>query len=126
MNPETKISMSGEELNFSSDYNYNYTENYDESCCGVVCDQESSMYFDSIFIPVLYSLALVLGLVGNGLVLVILWKKRVGLNVTDIFILHLSLADILLLLTLPFWAVEAANEWIFGTALCKVTGALFK
>ncbi|KAI2655348.1 C-X-C chemokine receptor type 3 [Labeo rohita] len=126
MNAEAKITIHVEELNLSSDYNYNYSDGYDESCCGLVCDQESSMYFDSIFIPVLYSLALVVGLVGNGLVLVILWKKRMGLNVTDIFILHLSLADILLLLTLPFWAVEAANEWIFGTALCKLTGALFQ
>ncbi len=107
------------------DYNGSYSDDYNDSCCGgFICDQESSMYFDSIFIPVLYSLALVVGLVGNGLVVVVLWKKRKGLNVTDIFILHLSLADILLLLTLPFWAVEAANEWIFGTVLCKLTGAL--
>ncbi|KAL1259322.1 hypothetical protein QQF64_009899, partial [Cirrhinus molitorella] len=122
MSLDTKVTLSFEDWNYSGDY---YTDN--ESCCGgLICDQESSMYFDSIFIPVLYSLALVVGLVGNGLVLMIMWKKRKGLNVTDIFILHLSLADILLLLTLPFWAVEAAKEWIFGAPLCKLTGALFK
>ncbi|XP_050988034.1 C-X-C chemokine receptor type 3-like [Labeo rohita] len=128
MNNRTKITISMEELNFSSDYSYNYSENYDESCCGelIVCDQESSMYFDSIFIPVLYSLALVVGLVGNGLVLVVLWKKRQRMNSTHILILHLSLADILLLLTLPFWAVEAVKGWIFSTVLCKLIGALFK
>ncbi len=124
MNADSKITFGGKDFDFYTDYNDSYS---DESCCGGhVCDQESSMYFDSIFIPVLYSLALVVGLVGNGLVVVVLWKKRMGLNVTDIFILHLSVADILLLLTLPFWAVEAANEWIFGTVLCKLTGALFK
>uniref|UniRef100_A0A673L464 C-X-C chemokine receptor type 3 n=1 Tax=Sinocyclocheilus rhinocerous TaxID=307959 RepID=A0A673L464_9TELE len=103
-------------------YNYSYILNGE----GTVCGQEASMYFDSIFIPVLYSLALVVGLVGNGLVLVVLWKKRMSLNVTDVFILHLCLADILLLLTLPFWAVEAVKGWIFDTVLCKLTGALFK
>ncbi|KAL0172367.1 hypothetical protein M9458_032678, partial [Cirrhinus mrigala] len=125
MNADTKSSM--EEFDFSADYGDSYSENYESYCEGhIVCDQESSMYFDSIFIPVLYSLALIMGLVGNGLVMVVLWKKRPSMNATDIFILHLSLADILLLLTLPFWAVEAANEWIFGTALCKLIGALFK
>ncbi|XP_016379631.1 C-X-C chemokine receptor type 3-like isoform X2 [Sinocyclocheilus rhinocerous] len=73
-----------------------------------------------------YSYILNVGLVGNGLVLVVLWKKRMSLNVTDVFILHLCLADILLLLTLPFWAVEAVKGWIFDTVLCKLTGALFK
>uniref|UniRef100_A0A8C2FCG1 Chemokine (C-X-C motif) receptor 3, tandem duplicate 1 n=1 Tax=Cyprinus carpio TaxID=7962 RepID=A0A8C2FCG1_CYPCA len=123
----TKITIKAEDFDFYTDYNGSYNENYNESCCGgSICDQESSMYFDSIFIPVLYSVALVVGLVGNGLVLVVLWKKRWIMNATDIFILHLCLADILLLLTLPFWAVEAANEWIFGIALCKLIGALFK
>ncbi|XP_042596527.1 C-X-C chemokine receptor type 3-like isoform X2 [Cyprinus carpio] len=123
----TKITIKAEDFDFYIDYNGSYNENYNESCCGgSICDQESSMYFDSIFIPVLYSVALVVGLLGNGLVLVVLWKKRWIMNATDIFILHLCLADILLLLTLPFWAVEAANEWIFGIALCKLIGALFK
>ncbi|CAM4699500.1 unnamed protein product [Leuciscus chuanchicus] len=123
-----KITMSSEDFDFSGDEYDNYSGMYDGDCCGggLVCNQDSSMHFDSIFIPVLYSLVLVVGLVGNGLVLVILWKKRQSLNVTDIFILHLSLADTLLVLTLPFWAVEAVNGWIFGTALCKLNGALFK
>ncbi len=126
MNADIKITIGVEDFDFDMDYNYS-SENYNESYSGgLVCDQEASMYFDSIFIPVLYSVALVVGLVGNGLVLVVLWKKRLYLNVTDIFILHLSLADILLLLTLPFWAVEAVKGWIFGTVLCKLTGALFK
>lgn len=128
MNTDKKITFMMEDFGFSSDYNYNYSGIYEDGCCdgGLVCDSKSSMYFDSIFIPILYSLALVVGLVGNGLVLVVLWKKRQSLNVTDIFILHLCLADTLLLLTLPFSAVEAAKGWIFGTALCKLNGALFK
>ncbi|XP_016319526.1 C-X-C chemokine receptor type 3-like [Sinocyclocheilus anshuiensis] len=130
MNGDKKITLSMGENFDPSDledlYNYSYNYSYIPNGEGTVCGQESSMYFDSIFIPVLYSLALVVGLVGNGLVLVVLWKKRTSLNVTDTFILHLSLADILLLLTLPFWAVEVVKGWIFGTALCKLTGALFK
>ncbi|XP_041962148.1 C-X-C chemokine receptor type 3-like [Alosa sapidissima] len=100
---------------------------YDETCCaGNVCDQDRSMEFAAVFIPVLYSVALVLGLLGNGLVLAVLWKKKRTWSVTDTFILHLALADVLLLFTLPFWAVEASRGWIFGTTLCKITGAVFK
>ncbi|XP_052000662.1 C-X-C chemokine receptor type 3-like [Xyrauchen texanus] len=126
MDVKTKVTLNSEDLTgFGDNYNYNYSD-YDDTSCGVVCSQDTSMHFDAIFIPVLYSVALVVGLVGNGLVLVVLWKKRMNWNVTDIFIFHLSIADSLLLLTLPFWAVEAAKEWIFGTGLCKLTGALFK
>ncbi|KAL6489501.1 hypothetical protein MHYP_G00032420 [Metynnis hypsauchen] len=84
------------------------------------------MAFEAIFIPILYSLAVVIGLLGNGLVLVVLWQKKRTWSVTCNFFLHLSVADILLLLTMPLWAVEAANEWNFGTELCKLTGALFQ
>ncbi|ROI36439.1 C-X-C chemokine receptor type 3 [Anabarilius grahami] len=128
MDVDKTVTFMMEDLYFTADYNENYSEIYEDGCCGegLVCDQESSMHFDSIFIPILYSLALVVGLVGNGLVLVVMWKKRVSLNVTDIFILHLCLANTLLLLTLPFLAVAAVKGWIFGTALCKMNGALFK
>ncbi|KAJ8388833.1 hypothetical protein AAFF_G00125890 [Aldrovandia affinis] len=78
------------------------------------------------FIPALYSLVLVVGLLGNGLVLSVLFQLCRAWNVTDTFILHLAVADTLLLLTLPFWAVEAAQGWIFGTGLCKVMGAIFR
>ncbi|XP_067305039.1 C-X-C chemokine receptor type 3.1 [Pseudorasbora parva] len=125
LDSDQKITISSGEMNFTDDYD-NYTYDDDGCCGGLVCDQKYSMHFDSIFIPVLYSLALIVGLVGNGLVLVVLWKKRRSLNVTDIFILHLGLSDTLLLLTMPFWAIEAVKGWLFGTALCKLTGALFK
>ncbi|XP_062395001.1 C-X-C chemokine receptor type 3-like [Sardina pilchardus] len=98
----------------------------DDNSLGPVCDQDRSMEFAAVFIPVLYSVALVLGLLGNGLVLAVLWKKKRTWSVTDTFILHLALADVLLLFTLPFWAVEASKGWIFGTALCKINGAMFK
>ena len=82
--------------------------------------------FQAVFIPVLHSLALVLGLLGNGLVLGVLFQLRRTWSVTDTFILHLAVADTLLLLTLPFWAMEASQGWIFGTGLCKLMGAIFK
>uniref|UniRef100_A0A8K9VCF6 G-protein coupled receptors family 1 profile domain-containing protein n=1 Tax=Oncorhynchus mykiss TaxID=8022 RepID=A0A8K9VCF6_ONCMY len=83
------------------------------------------VHFGTVFLPMLYSLKLVLGLVGNVLVLVVLVQRRRSWSLTDTIILHLGMADTLLLVTLPLWAVQATGEWSFGNPLCKITGAMF-
>ncbi|KAM7383219.1 hypothetical protein PAMP_002890 [Pampus punctatissimus] len=107
-------------------YYGNYSE-YPEYCCegGDVCDLNEGMHFEAVFIPVLYSMAFVVGILGNGVLLGVLAQSKKTWNVTDTFILHLGVADILLLLTLPLWAVQSVNGWTFGTALCKITGSMF-
>lgn len=90
-------------------------------------DSITTPSFVAIFIPILYSVAFVLGLIGNALVLVVLWKKRHNWIVTNTFVFHLSIADmLLLLLTMPLWAMDAVKGWSFGTGFCKLTGAMFK
>ncbi|XP_063054388.1 C-X-C chemokine receptor type 3.1 [Engraulis encrasicolus] len=132
-----KLVLQGSDLpvlfgDFYEDYD-NYSDPYDDNdtCCistgtGTVCDQNDSMAFEAVFKPVLYTLAVLVGFVGNGLVLAVLWQKRRTWNVTDTFILHLAISDSLLLLTLPFWAVEASQGWIFGTGFCKIAGSMFQ
>ncbi|CAF98051.1 unnamed protein product, partial [Tetraodon nigroviridis] len=109
------------------DYFENATTN--ESCCaaGYVCDPTNGQEFKATFILVLYLLAFVVGVVGNGLLLLVLVQNRRTWSVTDTFILHLAMADVLLLVTLPTWAAQAAQDegWTFGTPLCKITGAVF-
>ncbi|XP_008429508.1 C-X-C chemokine receptor type 3-like [Poecilia reticulata] len=92
-----------------------------------VCDLTKSMDFEAVFIPVLYSVVFVVGILGNGLLIAVLMKNRKTWSVTDTFILHLALADVLLLLLLPLWAAQSASlaGWPFGTPLCKITGAMF-
>uniref|UniRef100_A0A3Q2X3M3 C-X-C motif chemokine receptor 3 n=1 Tax=Haplochromis burtoni TaxID=8153 RepID=A0A3Q2X3M3_HAPBU len=82
--------------------------------------------FEAVFIPVLYSVVFVVGLLGNGLLLGILAQSRKTWSVTDIFILHLGVADILMLVTLPIWAVQYAQSdgWTFGTPLCMISGSI--
>ena len=115
------------------DFSENSTDEYGLlTCCdttgsGEVCESNETMHFEAVFIPVLYSLALVVGLLGNGLLLWVLVQRRRDWSVTDTFILHLGVADTLLLVTLPFWAAQSAQEqgWSFGTPLCKIIGAIF-
>lgn len=110
---------------FRNNHSYDYD---DYVYTGEDHDHQSSHTcgFVAVFVPLLYSVGLLLGLLGNGLVLIILWRKRRHLDVMDVFVLHLGAVDVLLMLTLPIWAVDAVKGWIFGTGLCKLTGALFK
>lgn len=105
-------------------FEFNDTFDYSDYKYEDDCDTGSS--FLAIFLPILYSVAMVLGLTGNILVLLVLWQKRRNWSMTDAFVLHLSIADILLLLTLPVWAVDAGKWWSFGSVLCKLSGVLFK
>uniref|UniRef100_A0A6P8SHS9 C-X-C chemokine receptor type 3 n=1 Tax=Geotrypetes seraphini TaxID=260995 RepID=A0A6P8SHS9_GEOSA len=82
--------------------------------------------FDKIFLPIFYTLVFLLGLFGNFIVMAVMIKYKHTLTATDIFILHLAIADILLVLTLPFWAIQAVLGWIFGDLSCKIIGSVFK
>lgn len=110
--------------NFANFSNYSYDGEFEG---GDVCDLKNGTVFESLFIPTLYSVAFVVGVLGNGLLLGVLFQSRKRWSVTDNFILHLAVSDVLLLLTLPLWAAQAASEagWEFGSALCKITGTVF-
>lgn len=106
------------EENDTFDYNdYEYKE---------ICPSSTASGALAVFMPLLYSVGFLCGLLGNGLVLAILWFKTLNLGVMDIFILLLSVTDSLLLLTLPLWAVDAVKGWIMGTELCKLSGVLLE
>ncbi|KAM4567507.1 C-X-C chemokine receptor type 3-like [Fundulus diaphanus] len=110
---------------FSANYSNDSFDYSNEE--GDVCDLKNSTMFEAVFLPTLYSLAFVIGVVGNGLLLGVLFQSRKSWSVTDTFILHLAVSDVLLLLTLPLWASQAASHdgWQFGTDLCKITGSVF-
>uniref|UniRef100_UPI00358F5152 C-X-C chemokine receptor type 3-like n=1 Tax=Myxine glutinosa TaxID=7769 RepID=UPI00358F5152 len=44
----------------------------------------------------------------------------------DYYVLHLSLVDLLLVLSLPFWAVYSVyKDWLFGRFMCKAAGYFY-
>lgn len=89
-------------------------------------DEVVSVSSAAVCIPLLYSIVLAVGLPAHALVLFLALKKQCWTK-SDIFILHLSIADILLLVTLPLWAAQAAlpKGWDFGLFLCRITGVFF-
>ncbi|KAF3860874.1 hypothetical protein F7725_001129 [Dissostichus mawsoni] len=83
--------------------------------------------FSGRFLPPVYILVFIVGLVANGWGLKSLlhnWKKLGNINV---FVLNLGLADVLYLLTVPFLVVYSlmGSTWIFGDVFCKITRFCF-
>lgn len=91
----------------------------------MLCEKTSVKQFGATFIPVFYYMNFLLSLLGNGLVLCIIYKYEKLSTVTNIFLLNLVISDLLFASTLPFWAVYHRTEWIFGPVLCKLVGSLY-
>ncbi len=108
--------------NSSNHSDYDYKDIADSH---TVCDKQEVRSFAGVFLPVVYTLALILGMAGNSLVVLVYLSHKRLRTLTDFFILNLAFADLLLLLTLPFWAANAVNGWEIGTAACKITSALY-
>ncbi|KAF7709091.1 C-X-C chemokine receptor type 4b [Silurus meridionalis] len=88
-----------------------------------ICDQ--SQDFQKVFLPVVYGIIFILGIVGNGLVVVVMGFQKKTKNLTDKYRLHLSVADLLFVLTLPFWAVDAVSSWYFGKFMCVAVNMIY-
>lgn len=98
------------------DFNVTYVEDDATSFspCNVIIPG-----FNTWGLTVTYMVVFVFGVVGNSIVVFVLCCMKTGRGSTDVYIMHLALADFLFSLTLPFWAIDANAGWIFGTALCK-------
>lgn len=89
------------------------------------CYTDSSRDFNKIFLPTVYGLIFILGIIGNGLVIVVMGYQKKVKTMTDKYRLHLSVADLLFVLTLPFWAVDAASSWYFGGFMCVSVNMIY-
>ncbi|XP_032153907.1 C-C chemokine receptor type 2 isoform X1 [Sapajus apella] len=105
---------SGEEVTTIFDYDY-----------GAPCHKFDVKQIGAQLLPPLYSLVFIFGFVGNMLVVLILINCKKLKSLTDIYLLNLAISDLLFLITLPLWAHSAANEWVFGNAVCKLFTGLY-
>lgn len=77
------------------------------------------------FLPALYAIFFLLGLLGNSLVI---WVIACGVrlrSMTDVCLLNLAVADLLLVCSLPFLAHQARDQWLFGDAMCKMVLGIY-
>ncbi|XP_062861153.1 C-X-C chemokine receptor type 5 [Trichomycterus rosablanca] len=108
---------------FTADYenvSYIYPDG-DYTCDG---EEESMHLYNTVLQPLFYSMVFLLGLIGNGVLLMVLLQRRAHLRMTEIYLLHLAVADLLLLFTLPFAITQLLTSWVFGNFMCKLIGML--
>uniref|UniRef100_A0A452GWN9 G-protein coupled receptors family 1 profile domain-containing protein n=1 Tax=Gopherus agassizii TaxID=38772 RepID=A0A452GWN9_9SAUR len=104
----------------TTEYNYVYDEG--TSPCS---EGNGFRRFKSLFLPIVYCLIFVFCLVGNALLICVLltWKKVT--TMTDVCLLNLAISDLLFVVSLPFQAHYASEEWIFGSAVCKMMAGIY-
>ncbi|XP_031695353.1 C-X-C chemokine receptor type 5 isoform X1 [Anarrhichthys ocellatus] len=115
--------LAGTDVDNSTYTDDNSTYTYDYGSDTLCDDEETALWlFHAVFQPVLYSLIFLLGVAGNGLMVTVLLRRWHLLRITEIYLLHLALADLMLLFTFPFDIVDSVAGWLFGEFLCKLTG----
>ncbi|XP_061452776.1 C-X-C chemokine receptor type 3-2-like [Rhineura floridana] len=108
-----------------SDYPSEYATGYPDIDPNTApCTQDEVGAFARYFGPAVFSLAFVVGLVGNGLVLAVLSRRPCPWLFADCYLFQMAVADLLLVLVLPFRATQFTQSWIFGEIPCKLVGLL--
>ncbi|KAL3988648.1 Ran GTPase-activating protein 1 [Sarotherodon galilaeus] len=101
----------------------NFTSTYDgvSNDAAYLCDINVTDITGPFFI-----LIFILSVIGNSLLLCVLFIYENLKNVTNIFILNLACSDLIFTITVPFWAVDHLHHWVFEDFVCKfVTAAYF-
>lgn len=102
---------------------YDMTTEYDYGDT-TPCQKAQERAFGAQLLPLLYSVVFVIGLVGNILVVLVLYKRIK--NIINICLLNLAISDLIFLFTLPFWIdYKVKDDWIFGDAMCKLLFGFF-
>lgn len=116
--------MGDEDYNTSLTYDDEYLDDFDPI---MVLDESSPLEgkVARIFLVVVYSIVCFLGILGNGLVIVIATFKMKK-TVNAVWFLNLAVADFLFNIFLPIHIAYAAMDyhWVFGTAMCKISNFL--
>lgn len=108
-----------EELNLTSNYS-NFSINIETQPCNTLPMPDVV----SISVSMFYVLIFLLAIPGNLVVGLVVGRNKQSLMPSDLFLLHLAVADLILAITLPFWAVSVTWGWVFGEAMCKMITVL--
>ncbi|KAM9489125.1 C-C chemokine receptor type 5-like [Clarias gariepinus] len=110
---------------FSTSPAYDYSDYYGFN--GTIGDTEPCDYqtHSNQFLPVLYSLFFVVGFPGNMLVLWVILGGAQIKSMTDVSLLNLAIADLLLIFSLPFLAHYARDTWVFGNFICTLVLSVY-
>lgn len=99
---------------------YDQYDDYKNGSLESPCEQSQNQSLVLVLGPYVHSIMCVLGLLGNGLlVFTYACSKRPG-SITQVLLLHLALADLVLVLVLPLMVVNELWAWPLGVGACKL------
>ncbi|RXN23229.1 C-X-C chemokine receptor type 1-like protein [Labeo rohita] len=82
-------------------------------------------YMNSTVLVLVYIIIFSLSLLENTVVIFVVFSMKNRRTSTDIYLMHLAIADLFFSLTLPFWAAYFhAGHWMFSTVMCKLVSGL--
>lgn len=86
---------------------------------------DNFQHLNSTPLVLVYIIVFGLSLLGNTVVIFVVFCMENRRTSTDVYLMHLAIADLLFSLTLPFWAAFLhAGEWVFGTIMCKLLSGI--
>ncbi|KAM3585089.1 uncharacterized protein V6R79_007250 [Siganus canaliculatus] len=85
----------------------------------ISCEMEPLDNTTALIMCILLIAIFLLAIPGNLLVGWVIGTSKQALTPSDVYLFHLTIADGLMALTLPFWAVSLIRGWIFGDFMCK-------
>lgn len=90
---------------FNETKSYDYDEDYRAE--EFPEEEEEKKTVQMVWLALLYSVVVIVGLLANVLLLAVLAQKRRRWSILDGFFLQLGIVDTLLLVTLPIWGAQA-------------------
>lgn len=89
---------------------------------GAISRDEFSERLVAIIVPIVFAIIVVIGFIGNMLVIIVIISNKRMVNTTNILILSLALADLFFIVfCVPFTAAaHALPRWPFGKIWCKI------
>ncbi|XP_020791369.1 type-1 angiotensin II receptor [Boleophthalmus pectinirostris] len=104
----------------------NLTSGAESKEINLTCGLSGNHDFIFTLVPIVYSCNFIIGIVGNSMVVAVIYCYMKLKTVAHIFVLNLAISDLTFLITLPMWAMVTATgyHWPFGGFLCKATAAM--
>lgn len=80
---------------------------------------------ETYIVPVVFAMIFVVGVLGNGTLVLVFVRHRSMRNVPNTYILSLALGDLLVIITcVPFTStVYTVESWPYGELICKLSEA---
>ena len=97
----------------------NFTINDSNFSISIPTLNENNLF--AIILSILVFIVLIIGLIGNGLVIYVILNYGRLKTITNTYLLHLALSDLVFLSGVPFFISSIiTRSWIFGGFICKI------